>query len=226
MNPLIHPLGDSAVIVAWPNVSDSEAAERMERLCGSLRAQWHRGYESLVPAFASLAIHYSPLILSWEQISMHLEELLAADSPNVPRTSKQVEIPVCYADEFAPDLAELAAGHGLSVDDVIRSHSAANYRVRMIGFSPGFPYLAGLPELLVTSRRSTPRLKVPAGSVAIGGCQTGIYSLETPGGWHIIGRTPLAMFRPDLDPPCLLTAGDEVIIVRVSREQFYDWPAV
>jgi len=226
MTPLIHPLGDSAATVTWPIVSDTEAAERVERLCGSLRAQWHRGYESLVPAFASLTIHYSPLVLSWEQISMHLEELLHADSPNVPRTSKRVEIPVCYADEFAPDLAELAAGHGLTPEDVIRIHSAANYRVRMIGFSPGFPYLAGLSELLVTSRRSRPRLKVPAGSVAIGGCQTGIYSLETPGGWHIIGRTPLAMFRPDLDPPCLLSAGDEVKFVRVPREQFYDGSAV
>ncbi len=226
MTPLIHSLGDSAVTVAWPDISDTEAAERVERLCELLRAQWHGGYESLVPAFASLTIHYSPLVLSWSQVLNHLEELLNADSLTVPRKLKRVEIPVCYADEFAPDLAELAAGHGLPVEDVIRIHSSAEYRVRMIGFSPGFPYLAGLPETLATPRRSTPRLKVPAGSVAIGGRQTGIYSLETPGGWHIIGRTPLAMFRPDLSPPCLLSAGDEVRFVRLSREQFYDESAV
>ena len=108
----------------------------------------------------------------------------------------------------------------MSTDDVVRIHSNADYVVQMIGFSPGFPYLAGLPPELQTPRRASPRLKVPMGTVAIGGSQTGIYSLETPGGWNIIGRTPVRLFDPQREPSCLLRSGDAIRFVVIGREQF------
>lgn len=128
-----------------------------------------------------------------------------------------VEIPVVYGGEYGPDLLEAKALCGLDADTFIRLHSGAEYRVYMIGFVPGFPYLGGLDDRLALPRRSTPRVSVPAGSVAIGGGQTGIYPLAVPGGWHIIGRTPLELFRPDEQPPSLLRAGDRVRFVPVEH---------
>lgn len=224
MTATILPLGDAAAIVAWPELTDLQAARHVVALQRELRAHWNPGYLSVVPAFASLTLHYSPLQLSWQdvqnQIRLHSGHLEGHSSGSIRR----VEIPVCYEHDFAPDLGHVAQSHGISKEDVIALHVGADYVVRMIGFSPGFPYLAGLPESLATPRRASPRLVVPKGSVAIGGSQTGIYSLETPGGWNIIGRTPLAMFRPDLSPPCLLNAGDRVRFVPISQNVFEQWP--
>jgi inhibitor of KinA len=167
-------------------------------------------------------VHYSPLLLTWDEVVSQLQHVLQDSSAKVMNSARVVEIPVCYGAQFANDLAHVAAAHGMTTDDVIRLHSGAEYTVRMIGFSPGFPYLAGLPNELITPRLKTPRLKVPSGSVAIGGRQTGIYSLETPGGWNIIGRTPVEMFRPDQHPPCFLNAGDQVRFVAISAEEFHE----
>lgn len=131
-----------------------------------------------------------------------------------------VHIPLCYGGEYGPDLSGLAFYHGLSEAEVIDLHTSRDYPVYMIGFAPGFPYLGGLDERLATPRRSVPRIQIPAGSVAIGGAQTGIYPLMTPGGWHVIGRTPLALFRPDADPPSLLQAGDIVRFVPIAPDEY------
>jgi inhibitor of KinA len=221
MNALIQPLGDSAAIVSWPGATDDQLPDLIRQLTRSLQARSETRFECLVPAFASLTLHYDPTRLLWSEVR-GLIETGALAMTEQPQPRPVVEIPVCYEREYAIDLEELAAAHGFTVDEVIRLHSGADYTVRMIGFSPGFPYLAGLPEPLATPRRDTPRLKVPAGSVAIGGRQTGIYSLETPGGWHIIGRTPLRLFQPEHDPPCLLRAGDRVRFVPVQSSVFAD----
>lgn len=131
-----------------------------------------------------------------------------------------VEIPVCYDGEFGPDLADVARHTGLSVEEVIARHSAVEYRVHCLGFAPGFPYLGGLPPELATPRRATPRQGVPAGSVAIGGAQTGIYPQSSPGGWNVIGRTPLRLFDADREPPALLKAGDRVRFRPITRGEF------
>ena len=131
-----------------------------------------------------------------------------------------LEIPVCYGGEFGEDLEELARRHDMTADRVVELHTAATYFVGMLGFAPGFPYLAGLDRRLVTARRSTPRARVPRGSVAIGGEHTGIYPLDSPGGWHVIGRTPLTLFDLDRDPPSLLQAGDKVRFVAIAPEAF------
>lgn len=136
-----------------------------------------------------------------------------------PRT---IIIPVCYGGEFGPDLEYVAAEHGLTPDEVIAIHTSGDYLVHMIGFAPGFPYLGGLSDKIATPRRSTPRLRVEAGTVGIGGQQTGVYPVMTPGGWQCIGRTPLALFRPMEDPPSLLTAGDRVRFASISLQEYLE----
>ena len=131
-----------------------------------------------------------------------------------------MEIPVCYGGEFGPDLPFVAARAGLSEDEAARRHAAGEYRVHLIGFAPGFPYLGGLTAELAAPRRATPRERVPAGSVGIAGRQTGVYPLETPGGWQIIGRTPLRLFRLDADPPALLRTGDGVRFRAIAADEF------
>ncbi len=139
----------------------------------------------------------------------------AEDAPRL------VEIPVCYGSEYGPDLEDVAALHELTSAEVIRRHSAPPYRVQFLGFLPGFAYLSGLPPGLETPRRDTPRLSVPAGAVGIGGAQTGVYPLESPGGWQIIGRTPLILFDLNREPPALLRAGDRVRFVPISEETYH-----
>ena len=133
-----------------------------------------------------------------------------------------VSIPVCYGGEFGPDLGYVADEHGLTIENLITIHSSVDYLVHMIGFAPGFPYLGGLPERIATPRRATPRLLVEAGTVGIGGSQTGIYPVATPGGWQCIGRTPVRLFRPEMNPPSLLEAGDYVRFQPVTMQEFLE----
>jgi inhibitor of KinA len=220
MTPSIQPLGDSAAIITWPDATDDQIPDLIQQLAMAIRSCQTTGLAGNVPAFASLTLHYDPSRLLWDEVVELIETCVLMMTSQPARSARLVEIPVCYDAEFALDLSEVASLHRLTMDEVVRRHSEADYTVRMIGFSPGFPYLAGLPEQLATPRRSNPRLKVPVGSVAIGGRQTGIYSLETPGGWQIIGRTSARLFQPDHDPPCLLSPGDRVRFVPISRSDF------
>jgi inhibitor of KinA len=142
--------------------------------------------------------------------------------PARPRAGGEtvIEVPVCYENEFAPDLNDVAQHSGLSQDEIIRRHSDATYRVACVGFTPGFPYLSGLPSELATPRRSSPRKEIPAGAVAIGGTQTGIYPRKSPGGWNIIGRTPLRLFDVERESPALLHTGGQVRFRQISRSEF------
>ncbi len=219
----IEPLGDSAVIVAWRSLDDSSAWRTVQNATAHLIALQIIGVDAVTPAFKSLTVHYDPGVIRCNEV----EKRIASVRLEVPKQEDQIyspiEFPVCYESEFALDLDAVAVAHALQPNDVIRIHCGTDYRVQMIGFSPGFPYLAGLPQELHTARRQSPRLRVPVGSVAIGGNQTGIYSLETPGGWNIIGRTPVRLFDPERDPPCLLTAGDRVRFVPIDRVQFDEY---
>lgn len=140
--------------------------------------------------------------------------------PSPPMGEREIVIPVCYGDEFGPDLLEVAAHAGITHHEVVARHTATEYTVAMLGFAPGFPYLLGLDPALHVPRRANPRTRVPAGSVAIGGAQTGIYPRELPGGWHLIGRTPLTLFDPDRKPPCLLAPGDRVRFRAINADEF------
>jgi inhibitor of KinA len=167
------------------------------------------GILNLHLAFASVLIDFDPRRVSHQQMEALVREQMAVP-PEAAWETRTVEVPVSYGGECGPDLEAVARHAGLTPARVVELHASASYLVYFLGFSPGFPYLGGLPVELATPRLATPRKRVPAGSVAIGGSQTGVYPMESPGGWHIIGRTELRLFEPEADPPALLRMGDHV----------------
>jgi len=172
-----------------------------------------RGVTNVHPAYASILIDFDPRAIRHGDVERVAQELFAqAATVHLPEP-RAVEIPVAYGGEYGPDLETVAALTGHTPDEVVAIHSGAEYLVYFLGFSPGFPYLGGLPESIAAPRLETPRKRVPAGSVAIGGRQTGVYPMASPGGWRIIGRTPLRLFTPNADPPVLLRMGDRVRFV-------------
>jgi len=222
MNPSIEPLGDSAAIVAWRSLDEVAAWRAVQNATEHLDRNRLDGVIAISPAFMSLTVYYDCGKWAWTEAEKWIADSLSSVPRALKTTLRTMEIPVCYDLEFALDLTAVATAHDLNTSDVIHLHSSASYVVQMIGFSPGFPYLAGLPSQLHTPRRASPRIQVPAGSVAIGGEQTGIYSCNTPGGWNIIGRTPVQLFDPQRDPPCLLRTGDAIRFVPIDRQQFDD----
>jgi inhibitor of KinA len=190
------------------------------------------GVYEVAPAYTTVALFYDPNrvvaagadpdgVFEWLAARVHTE--IANGSIRLKRTpASAIEVPVCYDVKFALDMDEVANHVGLSADEVIELHSSATYRVSCLGFTPGFPYLSGLPAELTMPRRPVPRKHVPAGSVAIGGNQTGIYPTTSPGGWNVIGRTPIRLFTPSKNPPALLCPGDNVRFRPISRAEFED----
>ena len=176
---------------------------------------------NLHPAYASLLIDYDPLLLPPAELRARIRELIGqSDIASSDAVRRAIEIPVCYGGELGPDLADVAQHTGFSPEEVIARHSAPEYTVYFIGFSPGFPYMGGLPESLATPRLKTPRTSVPTGSVGIGGSQTGLYPMQWSGGWRLLGRTPMRMFDPEANPPSRLQPGDLVKFTPISRESF------
>ena len=217
---IVTPLGDKALVVQLGERIDGATFAAVQALSRRLEQHGVPGMVEYVPAFTSMTIYYDPLQVSFAEVCAAVETSTATLDTAGAALGRTVEIPVCYGGEFGSDLEFVANEHGLSAAEVIAIHSGAEYLVHMIGFAPGFPYLGGLPETIATPRKATPRLKVPAGSVGIAGAQTGIYPLETPGGWQIIGRTPLAMFNAMSDPPSLLQAADRVRFTPITPEEF------
>lgn len=222
-------LGDSAWLLEWEVESADTVMGVIARAMASMERVKPKGLQECVPGFRSLTLHFEDPVSSaafeWE---WGLERLIEVCGVEVALMEggfgsvavRVVEIPVCYDLEFGWDLEEVAAKSGLGKEEVVAVHSGAEYRVQMIGFSPGFPYLAGLPEVLQIARRGEPRLRVAAGSVAIAGGQAGIYPQETPGGWSVLGRTPIRMFCAESEPPCWLRMGDGVKFVPISRAEY------
>jgi inhibitor of KinA len=173
-----------------------------------------------VPAYTTITVYYDPCTTSLDDICTRLEQLNATGSAAPELPQRTVEVPVCYGGSFGEDLDFVARHHGLTADEVVAIHTAGEYVVHLIGFAPGFPYLGGMSQRIATPRRSEPRLSVPAGTVGIAGTQTGIYSIPTPGGWQLIGRTPVALFRPWDDPPSLLRAGDAVRFRAIGEDEY------
>lgn len=215
--PRFSPAGDSAVLVQFGAAIDARINARVHRLAAGIAQAGWAGFGEAVPAYTSLLVHYDPLALDYHEAVQRIESFLPfITAEQVESGARLVEIPVVYGGEEGPDLEEVATAHQLSAAEVIRLHSQAEYLVYMIGFTPGFPYLGGLNERIATPRRASPRTLVPAGSVGIAGQQTGIYPLASPGGWQIIGRTPLDLFDPRREPPSLLAPGDRVRFVPVE----------
>lgn len=217
--PEIHPLGDAALILSLGETLDPAINARVHALNARIAAADLPGLRDRVPAYASLTLHYDPLVWRYAELRERLRPLLDALDA-APAAGRELRVPVCYGGDFGPDLTEVARHARLSPDAVIARHTAAPYRVFFLGFSPGFPYLGGLDPALATPRRATPRAGVPAGTVGIAGAQTGIYPQATPGGWQLIGRTPLRLFDPLRSPPCLLAPGDSLRFVAVDAAEF------
>jgi KipI family sensor histidine kinase inhibitor len=218
-------LSENALLLRFGQAMDARLNARVHAAGASLRASALPGLIEIAPAYASLLLRFDPDAYAGGADSFRraVESALAAmperTGPDALSTRK-VEIPVCYGGAHGPDLEEVARHAGLDAQQVIARHTAREYTVAMLGFAPGFPYLLGMDRVLHTPRRVTPRTRVPAGSVAIGGAQTGIYPRELPGGWMLIGRTPLTLFDPQRDPPCLLAPGDRVRFRAMDAGEF------
>lgn len=211
--PRLRPAGNAAFLIELANEINDEVNDRVHALAATLRAQNHPALCDLVPAYASLLVCYDPRRASFSEMRAILQNTLNVPTTNSPLTSLHVEIPTHYGGECGPDLAFVAQHNHITEDEVIRLHTRAEYRVYFVGFLPGFAYLGTLPESIAAPRMEAPRARVPAGSVGIAGRQTGIYPLESPGGWRIIGRTDLTLFDPHRNPPTLLRPGDRVRFV-------------
>lgn len=213
---MLKPLGDSSILIQLGDEIDPILNQRVHAL--SVLLQTIPAVIETVPAYCTVLVHYDPLATPYNQIKNLIEEKISLLDESTHRPSRHLEIPVHYGDASGPDastrlstsLESVAATLGLSPSELIRLHSEREYTVYMMGFTPGFPYMGILNERLTLPRLSTPRTRVPAGSVAIAGSQTGIYPVDSPGGWHILGHTPLKLFDPTSETPFLFAPGDTV----------------
>lgn len=217
--PVVRALGDAALLFEFGTLIDAGVNARVLAAWRGILALHLPGVLDVVPAYASLAVHFDPARVEPECIASRvLEACRNPAEQDEPRPV--VSVPVCYEAAFAPDMDEVCAHTGFSAEEVVARHTAAVYRVYFLGFTPGFPYLGGLDPRLAIPRRDTPRTRIEPGSVAIGGAQTGVYPTASPGGWRIIGRTPLRLFDHGRAPACLLAPGDRLRFVPVSADAF------
>lgn len=228
----IKPLGETGLLVNFGDTISPEIHRKIKTLADYLQMHPFVGMQEYVISYTSVAVYYNPFVVrknalpnrekSALQIVIKTIKDYIQKAENLPqRPAKVIEIPVCYGGQYGPDIEFVAKYNNLSVQEVISIHTKPEYLVYMIGFCPGFPYLGGMDERIATPRRETPRLKIPARSIGIAGNQTGGYPISTPGGWQIIGRTPVEMFRPeDEEKPSLLNSGDIVKFVAISEQEY------
>ncbi len=216
LTPRFRFMGERSLLVELGERIAPEVNRGVERLLRSLEEQAWPGIRELSPGYRSLLVVFDPLVIPPAELPGRIEALWSSAGEGRRSPAKRITVPVFYGGNHGPDLAEVAGRLGISAETVIRLHTSVSYRVYMIGFTPGFPYLGELPEALALPRRSTPRTRVPKGSVAVAQRQTGIYPVDSPGGWHLIGWTPIELFHPERRPACLLELGDEVRFVAVD----------
>lgn len=212
--------GDKAFFIEFGNAITPELNRRVRHLLLSIQNADIPGLIEAVPTYRSLLIYYDPLATSFAELKDRLETLEQSTEDSEFPEATVTEIPTVYGNEYGPDLEYVAKHNGLSAEEVVGIHTGNVYLIYMLGFIPGFAYLGGLPSSIAAPRLSTPRSRVPAGSVGIAGSQTGIYPAVSPGGWQIIGRTPLELFHPHREPPALLRTGNQVVFVRITPEEF------
>jgi inhibitor of KinA len=233
---IMKPLGDSALTIQLGDEPTLSIHQKIQALSLLLDTFPFEGFVESVPGFTNITIHYNPTVVyrsiietlnqdyspmtPFQKVKSAVNELLLQLEKNHFFEQRLVEIPVLYGGEYGPDLNVVAAYHRISPKEVIQIHTKNECLVYMLGFAPGFPFMGGMDERIATPRKESPRLSIVPGSVGIAGKQTGIYPLETPGGWQIIGRTPLDLFQPDLTPPTLLKAGDRIKFFQISLDEF------
>jgi KipI family sensor histidine kinase inhibitor len=216
-------MGDRAVLVELGDDISPQINQKVRGLYIGTKGHRIKGIKDLVPSYRSLMVVYDPLIISLNSLESQMNAIWnALDNARLP-DPRTVEIPVVYGDKYGPDLEWIADYHKMTRQDVIRLHTQPTYQVYMIGFMPGYPYMGEVPDELVTPRRKTPRTHVPGGSVGIAQKQTGIYPVASPGGWQIIGRTPVRLFDPQGKPPSFLEMGDQVKFIVITEQEFLRW---
>ncbi|WP_246358685.1 5-oxoprolinase subunit PxpB [Paenibacillus phytorum] len=230
----LSPHGESAIRIELGESIDDDIHRKVHGLRDYIEKHPFLGMIECIPAFASVTVLYDPMKVrilnadhresnnrsSYEIVVSIIEQMASSFEVSNHYEPRIMEIPVCYGGEFGPDLEDVAAHNKIKPDEVIEIHSSGEYLVYMIGFAPGFPYLGGMSERISAPRRSSPRQSIPEGSVGIAGIQTGVYPISTPGGWQLIGRTPLKLFRPSDNPPSLLQSGDIVKFRSISLQEY------
>lgn len=216
------PEGDCGLVMEFSDAIEPEANARIRSLLNVLEKDGLEslGIMELIPTYRSILFLYDPVKTDFKGLCARLQALDQSGSENQERAFRRVTIPVLYGGKEGPDLPFVAEHAGLTMEEVISIHTAPDYLVYMLGFTPGFSYLGGLDERIFTPRLKSPRLKIPAGSVGIADKQTGIYPIDSPGGWQLIGRTPLSLYTPQTDPPVLLRAGDHIQFQAIDRKTY------
>jgi KipI family sensor histidine kinase inhibitor len=218
--PRYLPAGDEGLVIEFGDTIDPEINRRVRDLCLALDAAAVPGIVDLVPTYRSLLVTYDPLRLPPDDLRRAVEQVQAGLAAAPAPEPRVLDVPTAYGGDLGPDLAFVASHNGLTEEEVVRIHSGTNYLVYMMGFSPGFPYLGGMSKRIATPRLATPRTAIPAGSVGIAQTQTGIYPVQSPGGWQLIGRTPIRLFDPARQPPVLIEAGDYIRFVPIGRDEY------
>jgi KipI family sensor histidine kinase inhibitor len=221
--PNFRIMGDRSLLIELGDDISPAVNQGVQELFSGLDAQRPEGILELVPGYRSLLVIFDPLLLSPASLKNIILETIHNLDPSLLPEPRTVKIPVVYGEDSGPDLVDVARYHHLTPDEVIHYHTQPTYRVYMIGFTPGYPYLGELPDAIVTARRKTPRTRVPRGSVGIAQKQSGIYSVDSPGGWQIIGWTPVHLFDPLRDPPSLLVMGDRVQFFTITAQEAAQW---
>ena len=220
----ISQISETSVLVEFGMKISEDINKKVRTLCTYLDEKPFNGMIEYVPAFTSISIIYNPLDMNsespYEVVKTILDNIISKLDFSLADEEHIVEIPVCYGGEFGQDIEQVAKINNITVDEVIKIHSEGKYLVYMIGFAPGFPYLGGMSEKIAAPRRESPRTAIPEGSVGIAGMQTGVYPIETPGGWQLIGKTPLKMFDLNRNPKSLLKAGDIAKFYPISYEEY------
>ena len=216
----IAPAGEGALVVMFEEKIDQMTNQKVQFLYRKLRKLKIKGLKEGIPSYCSLLLFYDPMVISYNKLRFIITRIREEKQSMELSENKIVEIPVCYGGSFGEDLETVATYSGLSQEEVVTIHTQTCYPVYMVGFLPGFPYLGGLDSRIHTPRLANPRIEIPAGSVGIGGEQTGVYPLASPGGWQLIGRTPLKLYDSSLADPVMLRAGDSVRFVKITPNEY------
>lgn len=214
--------GDSSLLIQFGQEISPKINARITAFVHLLKVQHVEGVIDLIPAFTSLLINYDPRVVNYRTLKRRVEKLLKLDVGGETSSSRIFEIPVCYGGTYGPDLENIAKHANLTTQEVIDIHCSRDYLIYMLGFLPGFSYLGGLDERIHTPRLANPRIRIPAGSVGIGGSQTGIYPLDSPGGWQLLGLTPVKTYDPEREVPILFEAGDYIRFIPVTESDFLE----
>ena len=219
--PTYMPAGDRALSIELGNAISPDISARVRSLYVAIEESSIPGVVELVPTYRAVLVYYDPLVVSYSELVSQLRSLDQTQTDSPTAAPRVVELPTVYGGDYGPDLEHVAEHTGLPQEEVIHTHAGTDYLIYMMGFTPGFPYLGGMSERIATPRLQTPRTIIPAGSVGIAEKQTGVYPVQSPGGWQLIGRTPMRLFDPRRDPPVLVEAGDYLRFVPINEDTFH-----